>query len=172
PPPLAPQLTVGDARRPRLTRTDPPPPLVLPYRIADRPAAMVRCKHVNIVLFPLPPSPAFYRISRLHFLDLDGKRHPFHPQLHRLPQQLLRPPRPVQPHRLLPPLKPERADQPDHAEDVVRVEMREEDVGERERHAVAHHLALRPLAALEQQGLPLAHESEGGNVALDRRPCG
>src|SRR2546427_11406040 len=42
---------------------------LLPYDSLryDFPAAMVRCKHVNIVLFPLPPSPAFYRISRLHF---------------------------------------------------------------------------------------------------------
>src|SRR2546427_2243600 len=91
---------------------------------------------------------------------------------HRLPQQLLSAARAIQPHRLLPPLEPERADQPDNAEEVVRVEMGEEDIRQRERHAVAHHLALRPLAALEQQGLPLAHESESGDVALDGRPCG
>src|SRR2546422_3136706 len=40
-------------------------------------------------------------------------------------------------------LKSERADQPDHAEKVIRVEMGKEDLGQREAHAVAHHLALR-----------------------------
>src|SRR6266568_3667770 len=52
---LAPQGAFGDAGRPGLLRIEPTQPLVLPYRIADRPAAMVCCKHVNIVPFPLPP---------------------------------------------------------------------------------------------------------------------
>src|SRR5438309_8958456 len=60
---LPPQGAFRNPRGAGFLRIEPPQPLMLPYRIADRPAAMVRCKHVNIVLFPLPPSPAFYRIS-------------------------------------------------------------------------------------------------------------
>src|SRR5437667_106633 len=78
--------------------------------------------------------------------------------------------RPRTQHPLLAHIEPDRANQSDHAYEEGRVEMGEEDVRERERHAVAHHLARRPLAALEQQGLPLAHESEGGDVSLHRRP--
>src|SRR5207247_4435374 len=114
----------------------------------------------------------FYRVSSLYFAYLDLKRDSLDPELDRLAEQLLCATRTVQRDRLGSGLQPERADQPDHAEEVVGVEMGEEDIREREAHPVAQHLALRPLAALEQQGLSLAHESEGGDVALDRRPCG
>src|SRR5438552_13703006 len=50
---------------------------------------------------------------------------------------------------------------------LFRSEMREEDFREREAHAVAHHLPLGPLAAFEQQGLTLAHQGDGGDIALD-----
>src|SRR6266567_3940824 len=63
-------------------------------------------------------------------------------------------------------LQPERAHQADHAEEVVGVEMREEDLVERERHAVAHHLALRALAAIHQEGFAFAHDGEPRNVAF------
>src|SRR5690606_13923515 len=63
--------------------------------------------------------------------------------------------------------QPEGAEQADDAEEVVGVEVGEEDVAEGEAHAVAHHLALGALAAVEQQGLPLAGEREGGDVAVD-----
>src|SRR3989449_9769278 len=146
--------------------------LVLLQRVADRSSAVLRRKHQNVVLFPLPPSPAFYRVSRLHLAHLDYKRHPSDPQLQRLRQQLLRSLRTVQPQRLGARLQPQRAHNPDHAEEVVGVEMGEEDLREREAHAVAHHLALGALAALEQQRLTLTHEGEGGDVALDCWPCG
>src|SRR6266550_6249345 len=63
-------------------------------------------------------------------------------------------------------LQPERAHQADHAEEVVGVEMREEDFVERERHAVAHHLALSALTAVDEKRLALAHDGEPRNVAF------
>jgi hypothetical protein len=53
---------------------------------------------------------------------------------------------------------------------VVGVKVREENVAQRERHVVAHHLPLRPLAAIEEQRLPLAHERERCDVTLDGGP--
>src|SRR5258706_2469718 len=72
-------------------------------------------------------------------------------------------------------LQPERAYQTDHAEEVVGVEVREEDLVERERHAVAHHLALGAFAAVHEKRLTLAGDRQTGNVAFDggarsRRP--
>src|SRR5258706_1824399 len=63
-------------------------------------------------------------------------------------------------------LQPERAHQTDHAEEVVGVEMREEDLVERERHAVAHHLALGAFAAVDEKRLAFAHDGEPRNVAF------
>src|SRR5437764_14822873 len=48
---------------------------------------------------------------------------------------------------------------------MIGVKMREEDLGQSEAHPVAHHLALRALAALEQERLALAHERHRGDVA-------
>src|SRR5882762_6604430 len=50
---------------------------------------------------------------------------------------------------------------------MIGVKVREEDLRQRKAHPVAHHLALGALAALEQQSLAFAHESHGGDVALD-----
>ena len=76
------------------------------------------------------------------------------------------------PHRLRAPLECERPKKPDHADDVVAVEMRDEHIVQRERDAVPHHLPLRSLAAIEEQRLALADHRERGDVALDRWPCG
>ena len=58
------------------------------------------------------------------------------------------------------PCKRHRAHQADDADHVVGVKVREEDVLETERNAVAHHLPLGALAAVEQQGLAFAHDGE------------
>src|SRR5256885_16211772 len=44
--------------------------------------------------------------------------------------------------------------------------MREENLGQRKAHPVAHHLALRALAALEQERLTLAYQRHRRDVAL------
>ena len=53
---------------------------------------------------------------------------------------------------------------------MVRVEMAEEDVVDRETAAVAHHLPLRALAAIEQQRVAAAVHHDGADVAPDRGP--
>ena len=57
----------------------------------------------------------------------------------------------------------------DHAEEMVGVHVREEDVLEGERHPEPHHLPLGPFAAVEHQRLAFAHEGDRWNIALDRR---
>jgi hypothetical protein len=55
---------------------------------------------------------------------------------------------------------------------MIGVKVREEDLGQREAHAVAHHLALGAFAALEEQCLPLAVNGEAGDVSFDGWPGG
>ena len=74
-----------------------------------------------------------------------------------------------QSQRLRASLQRHRSQQTDHADHVIGVEVREEQILERERHAVAHHLALRTFSAVEQQRLPLSHERDRGDIAFHRR---
>src|SRR2546421_10122356 len=97
---------------------------------------MLRGKHVNVVPFPFPLSPVPDYLW-FHFLDLDVEGNALHPQLQRLREQLLRPLRPIEPHRLGARLQPERANQSDHAEEVVRVKMRKKNLGQRKAHPIA-----------------------------------
>src|SRR5829696_3514117 len=46
------------------------------------------------------------------------------------------------------------------------MEVREEQICQRERDAVAHHLALRSFAAVEEQRLTFAHERDRCDIAL------
>src|SRR2546422_7979518 len=50
---------------------------------------------------------------------------------------------------------------------MIGMKMREENLRQRKAHPVAHHLALGALTTLKQQRLAFAHESHGGDVALD-----
>ena len=71
-------------------------------------------------------------------------------------------------------LKGHGSDQSDHAEQVIGVHVGKEDVLERERDPVSHHLTLGAFAAIEHQRLAFAVERERGDVALDgrtRRGC-
>src|SRR2546428_12079899 len=50
---------------------------------------------------------------------------------------------------------------------MIGMKVGEEDFRQRKAHPIAHHLALGALTTLEQQRLAFAHESHGGDVALD-----
>src|SRR6184192_580042 len=169
---LPPQVPFRNAGRPRFVGIKPPGTLMLTQRISHRSAAMLRREHVNLVRLPPPGSRLPNRFAWLHLNDLDFERHPLDSELNRLAEYLLSPPRPIQPHRLGACLQPQRANQSDHAKEVVRVKMSEEDLRQREAHPVAHHLALGALAALEQESLPFPHERHRGDVALDGGPGG
>src|SRR2546425_5512931 len=123
---------------------------------------------MNLVAVPLPAPRSLLpqHHPRLHLDDVDLERHALHPELKRLREQLLRPFRPIQPHRLRSHLQPQRPDQSDHSEKMIGMKMREEDLRQRKAHPIAHHLALGALTTLEQQRLAFAHESHGGDVAL------
>src|SRR5688500_8586850 len=65
------------------------------------------------------------------------------------------------------------AHQPDDAEHMVGVKVCEEDVAQREGHAVAHHLSLGAFTTIDQQRLSLAYDGDRRDVALDGRSrCG
>src|SRR5438034_1049362 len=59
-------------------------------RIPHRSAAVFSLEDVNVVLFPLPLSRAFYRVARLNLADFDLKRDSLHAELDRLGEHLLR----------------------------------------------------------------------------------
>src|SRR5207247_11322201 len=50
---------------------------------------------------------------------------------------------------------------------MIGMKVSEKDLRQRKAHPIAHHLALGALTTLEQQRLAFAHESHGGDVALD-----
>src|SRR5690606_22868185 len=75
-------------------------------------------------------------------------------------------------NRLLAALEPHRPEQADHAEEMVGVHVREEDVTDREARLEPHHLTLRALAAIEEHLLALTVEVDRTDVAADRRAAG
>src|SRR5437879_1469660 len=164
---LAPERTFGHAQRLGLRRIESPQPLSLYECIANGSAAALRGKSLDRVRVPCPVSRVPFDPSRLQFPDLAPERHPFHAEFDRALEQPLRAFGAVQLDRLLAPLQPQGAQQADHPEKMIGVKVREKDLGQGKAHAVAHHLALGAFAALEQQRLPLAHQGEAGDVALD-----
>src|SRR5439155_16386253 len=97
---LAPQRPLRNARSARFLHVEPPAPLVLAQRVPYRPPSVLGLEHLNVILFPLPLSPALYRIPWLHLRHLNLERNAFHAERQRLRQQLLRPLGTVQPQRL------------------------------------------------------------------------
>ena len=64
--------------------------------------------------------------------------------------------------------QPQRPEEPGDAEEMVGVIVSEEDLGEGEADAVAHHLPLTALAAVEEDRLALAVHRQPGDVAVHR----
>src|ERR687896_562444 len=110
------------------------------------------------------------RRAGLHFGNVELETHTLDAELRRTSQMPTRSPRPPEPKGLDPPLQRHRPHEADDANDVIGVQVREENVLEHERDAVAHHLPLRPFAAIEQHRLSLADERERADVALDGGP--
>jgi hypothetical protein len=70
------------------------------------------------------------------------------------------------------PLQGHCSEQAGEPEEVIGVKVTEEDVVQGEGHAVAHHLSLRPFAAVEEQRFALAFHDDARNTPLDCRPRG
>ena len=77
-----------------------------------------------------------------------------------------------QAERLLPSLQREGLQEAERTQEMIGVEVREEDVAEREAGAPAHHLALCALAAVEEHRLPFARERDRREPALHGRARG
>src|SRR5436309_12455885 len=139
---------------------------MLAQSVSHRSTAVLGAEYVNFVAVPLPAPRSLLpqHHPRLHLDHVDFELCSLHPELDRLAKHLLRPLRPIQPHRLGARLQPERPDQPDHPEKMIGMKMREEDLGQRKAYPVAHHLALGALTTLEQQSLPFADEGDTGDI--------
>src|SRR6266550_7873360 len=127
---LPPQVPFRNARRPRLLGIKPPGTLVLLERVPDRSPTVLGPEYMNLVAVPLPAPRALLpqRHPGLYLDDVHLERHSFHPELKGLREQLLRPLRPIQPHRLRSHLQPKGPDQSDHPEKMIGMKMREEDL--------------------------------------------
>src|SRR2546421_7962772 len=168
---FSPEWAFGDPGRFRLLDVKASAADVLFQDVADRgPAAMLCRKGADVVAIALLITRRADRVSCLHFGDLDWTRNALDAQLHRRGQNFLGALGAVEKQRLGTALQAERADQPDDAEEVIGVKVREEDLGGREAHAVAHHLALGAFAALQQKRFALSVDSQSRNVSLDGGP--
>ena len=110
-----------------------------------------------------------HRVARGELADLDRKGVAIDAQMDRRFQERGRRGRAEELERRLAALhaqRPEKAQQP---EVVVGVKMREEDRVHREPGAVAHHLALAALAAVEQQELAGAPHRQAREISSQRR---
>src|SRR5690606_30621737 len=150
----------------RPVRVEPAGPRVLRDGVAERTTAVSRPEGEDVVAIPLDP------LAGREFLDPDLVGHPLDAEVHGGIQNrtaaLGRPER----NRLLAALEPHRPEQADHAEEMVGVHVREEDVTDREARLEPHHLTLRALAAIEEHLLALTVEVDRTDVAADRRAAG
>ena len=64
------------------------------------------------------------------------------------------------------------AKQAEEAEKVIGMKVREENISDRERDSVAHHLALSAFAAIDEHGLTFADERDRRNTAFNSRAGG
>jgi len=112
------------------------------------------------------------RLIRLELRDLYGKPESIEAELLGATQHTRAAARAPQCEFVGSTLKRHRSHQADDADDVIGMKVREEDICNRERDVVTHHLALRSLAAVEEQRLTLAHDGQRGDVALDGRARG
>src|SRR5262245_39861654 len=109
----------------------------------------------------------FEALSRFNFCDLDGERGSLEAERLGAAQHTARATGPPQSKPFRAALQRHRAHQSDHAEQMIRVKVRKEDVFERKRDSVAHHLPLRAFAAIEHQRLAFAMHCERRHIALD-----
>jgi hypothetical protein len=106
-------------------------------------------------------------LAWLEIRDLQRKAEPIHPELLGAFERALRSTWSPQAERLRASLQRHRSHQADHADHMIGMEVCEEDVGQSEGDAVAHHLALRSFAAVEEKCLAFAHDRERCDIALD-----
>ena len=111
-------------------------------------------------------------VAGLHLADLDRELVALDAERDRRAEDALRAPGSVEGDRRGAVLEPHGPEQPGDAEDVVRVVVGEEDLGEGEADPVPHHLPLVALAAVEEDRLPFALHGEPGDVAVHGRRGG
>src|SRR5207237_6194657 len=127
----SPEWALGDAGRFRLLDVKASAADVLFQDVADRGStAMLGRKGADVVAIALLIARRADRVSCLHFGDLDWKRNALDAQLHGGAEHFLGAFWAIEEQGLRPPLKTERANQSDDAEEVIGVKVREEDLGE------------------------------------------
>src|SRR4051794_3820912 len=124
---LAPQRALGYSELPREVWIESALAVVFLESIAHRAcAAVVHGEGHDCIVLALDTP------TRIQIGDLDRKAKSVHPELLRALERALRTARSPEAQRLRAPLKGHGSHQSDHADHVIGVEMREEDVGEAE----------------------------------------
>ena len=155
----APERALGDAELAGDLRVEASQARVLGEGVAEAAAAVRGAEGDDVVRAALDA------LAGVEAADVDAEGDALDAELHRLAEGVLGAAGGPEAHRLLAALEAEGAQQADDAEEVVGVEVGEEDVVEGEAGAVAHHLALGALAAVEHQQLALALDDERADVA-------
>ncbi len=141
---------------------EPPGPVVLDQRVADRDGAVFGAKGPNLVAVG-----GECDAPRAHLVHPNREVGVVAGGVDEVVEPRSRPRGTVDRERPRALVEPEGLDQPRDPEDVVSVEVRDEDVVEAEPGVVAHHLALSTLAAVEQKLVALPRDVEGAGRALD-----
>src|SRR2546426_180153 len=97
---LPPQVPFRNASRARFVGVKPPRTLVLLERVPDRSPTVLRGEGVDRIPVATSASPNLHNLPRLDFNDLYFEGDSLDAELKGLREQLLRPFRPIQPHRL------------------------------------------------------------------------
>ena len=157
------ELPFGYPQRPGALDIEAAAPLVLHEGVPQRGNTMIRRKSDHVIFVE------FHARTGTKLLDFEWKRHPVHAQAHRLFERGAGLGGTEDTERIGPPLKRHRPQEPRDTEEVIGVEMSHEYVPDSEAGAVTHHLALRPLATVEEEGIPLPLEGDRTHVATHRR---
>ncbi len=151
------------AQRGGLLRVEAAGPLVLDERPADRRRPVLGRERAHAAAV----APDLH--ARADLVDADVEREPLGPGEEHDVEEPLRRARAVDVHGRRAALHRERAQEPDRAEVVIGVEVREEDRVHVEARAEADHLPLRSLSAVDEEQLPFAAHREAGEVPVDGR---
>ncbi len=163
---LAPERPFWHAQLPGQIGVEPPLPDVLDQGPADGVGPVLGGKRHQVVLLALE------HVARLHLEDLHRELVALDPDSQRRAEDPIGPLRADQGKRRGAVQQAHGSHQADDAQHVIGVEVAEEDLAEAEAHAVAHHLALGALAAIENERLALAVDGERRHVAVHRRHRG
>src|SRR5215210_5687309 len=160
---LAPEWPLRNSELARPVRIEAAESGMLYQRVPHSVGPMLGFEDHNLVLVPSQT------VARFDLHDINGELVPLDPETDCRAENPTRAFRAIECHRGGSVLQAHRPEEPGDAEHVIGVIVAEKNFSKAEPHTKSHHLALVPLATIEQQRLALAVNGEAGNVPVDRR---